>query len=127
MKQDILKIDENGHVIDIDNNCELLLSGVDTAKPYQNWGDSIKNTKYMVQCINSHGPLRDMLAEFCAERFDNDTWKDHELTIKAHEYLSMLNGDKSKIRSGLTLYNSKRTPPCLDYSRRECGASQDIG
>ena len=53
----------------------------------------------MVQCINSHGPLCDMLNEFVSERVDNDTWKEHELTIKAHEYLSMLNGDKSKIRS----------------------------
>ena len=99
MKEDVLKIDENGHVIDIENNCVLILSGVDKLKPYHAIGDSIKNTEYMVQCINSHGPLCDMLNEFVSERVDNDTWKEHELTIKAHEYLSMLNGDKSKIRS----------------------------
>ena len=29
MKEDVLKIDENGHVIDIENNCVLILSGVD--------------------------------------------------------------------------------------------------
>ena len=53
-QEDVLKIDEYGIVIDIDNNCELLLSGVDTAKPYQNWGDSIKNTEYTNNCLHNN-------------------------------------------------------------------------